>query len=147
MDKSKQNLTNLVHSDVHISRAVCNEFNIVNKLWWRWLKLILRWRWLNLILLWSQLICIFLFSLSSGPKLFDVDDGSHEGPSGSPTVHFTLIFNSFVMMQIFNEINSRKVHGERQVFSGIHTNPIFVAVIIGTFVVQVSGHYTYMYVW
>lgn len=41
------------------------------------------------------------------------------------------------MMQIFNEINSRKVHGERQVFSGIFTNPIFVAVIVGTFVVQV----------
>ena len=85
----------------------------------------------------TQPLSLSLF-VSAGHDLFDVEDGREEGPSGEATVHFTLIFNIFVMMQIFNEINSRKVHGERQVFSGIFTNPIFVAVIVGTFVVQVS---------
>lgn len=41
-------------------------------------------------------------------------------------------------MQIFNEINARKIHGERDVFSGMFTNPIFVSIIIGTIVVQVG---------
>ncbi|XP_071510337.1 plasma membrane calcium-transporting ATPase 4-like isoform X2 [Diadema antillarum] len=84
-----------------------------------------------------QLVVIFTI-LYAGPQIFDIDDGSHEGPSGAPTSHFTIIFNTFVLMQIFNEINSRKVHGERNVFSGIHTNPIFLIVIIGTLITQVS---------
>lgn len=33
-----------------------------------------------------------------------------------PSNHFTIVFNTFVMMTLFNEINSRKVHGERNVF-------------------------------
>lgn len=40
-------------------------------------------------------------------------------------------------MQLFNEINSRKIHGERNVFSGIFRNLIFCSVVLGTFVSQV----------
>ncbi|XP_038068879.1 plasma membrane calcium-transporting ATPase 2-like isoform X2 [Patiria miniata] len=83
-----------------------------------------------------QLIVIFVI-LFAGPSLFNIEDGKSGGPTGAPTVHFTLIFNTFVLMQIFNEINARKVHGERFVFSGIHTNPVFLVIIIGTLVVQV----------
>jgi len=51
------------------------------------------------------------------------------------------------MMQLFNEINSRKVHGERNVFAGISHNPVFLIIMAGTFVVQVSIRYHYkMYV-
>ena len=42
-------------------------------------------------------------------------------------------------MQIFNEINARKIHGERDVFSGIFTNPIFCGIIVGTFILQVNS--------
>jgi len=54
-----------------------------------------------------------------------------------PTQHFTVIFNTFVLMTLFNEINARKIHGERNVFSGILTNPVFYTIWIGTFVGQV----------
>ena len=37
----------------------------------------------------------------------------------APSQHFTLIFNVFVLMTLFNEINARKIHGERNVFEGI----------------------------
>ena len=40
-------------------------------------------------------------------------------------------------MQLFNEINSRKIHGERNVFSGIFHNLIFCSVVLGTFIGQV----------
>lgn len=46
------------------------------------------------------------------------------------------------MMQLFNEINARKIHGERNVFDGIFRNPIFCSIVFGTFAVQVSAHST-----
>lgn len=42
------------------------------------------------------------------------------------------------MMQLFNEINARKIHGERNVFEGIYRNPIFCSVVLGTFALQVT---------
>ncbi|KNC45963.1 plasma membrane calcium ATPase [Thecamonas trahens ATCC 50062] len=59
----------------------------------------------------------------------------------------TLIFNIFVMLQVFNEINARKVNNEWNVFEGFFTNAIFVGVIIITlilqvFLVQVGGRIT-----
>lgn len=41
-------------------------------------------------------------------------------------------------MQLFNEINARKIHGERNVFEGIYRNPIFCCVVLGTFALQVK---------
>lgn len=43
------------------------------------------------------------------------------------------------MMQLFNEINARKIHGERNVFEGIYRNPIFCSVVLGTFALQVTS--------
>ncbi|XP_071816390.1 plasma membrane calcium-transporting ATPase 1-like isoform X2 [Apostichopus japonicus] len=83
-----------------------------------------------------QIIVLFVM-LFKGPELFDVDDGIEGGISGPPTIHYTIIFNTFVLMQLFNEINARKVHGERNVFTGISKNAIFLAVVIGTFIAQI----------
>ena len=57
-----------------------------------------------------------------------------------PTEHFTIIFNVFVMMTLCNEINARKIHGQRNVFEGLATNPIFIGIWIGTFVAQVPSY-------
>ena len=42
------------------------------------------------------------------------------------------------MMTLFNEINARKIHGERNVFKGLNRNPLFIGIWIVTFVVQVA---------
>lgn len=42
------------------------------------------------------------------------------------------------MMQLFNEINARKIHGERNVFDGIFNNLIFCSIVFGTFIIQVE---------
>lgn len=42
------------------------------------------------------------------------------------------------MMQLFNEINARKIHGERNVFEGIFNNLIFCSIVFGTFIIQVK---------
>jgi magnesium-transporting ATPase (P-type) len=44
--------------------------------------------------------------------------------------HSTLIFNTFVFCQIFNEINSRKLFNELNVFSGLFENVIFCSILI-----------------
>ena len=51
--------------------------------------------------------------------------------------HYTLIFHTFVFMQIFNEINSRKLgEYEFNVFSGFFNNFLFIFIMIFTIVVQ-----------
>ncbi|KAF7208045.1 plasma membrane calcium-transporting ATPase 2 isoform X5 [Nothobranchius furzeri] len=83
-----------------------------------------------------QLVLIFTL-LFVGEQMFDIDSGRNAPLHAPPSEHYTIIFNTFVMMQLFNEINARKIHGERNVFDGIFGNPIFCSIVLGTFVVQV----------
>lgn len=83
-----------------------------------------------------KFICLF----SKGEQIFDIDSGRDAPLHSPPSEHYTLIFNTFVMMQLFNEINARKIHGERNVFDGIFRNPIFCSIVFGTFVVQVHPY-------
>ncbi|XP_046730683.1 plasma membrane calcium-transporting ATPase 4 isoform X2 [Silurus meridionalis] len=75
--------------------------------------------------------------LFAGEKIFCMDSGRNSPLHSPPSEHYTIIFNVFVMMQLFNEINARKIHGERNVFEGIHRNPIFCSVVLGTFILQI----------
>ncbi|XP_060544357.1 plasma membrane calcium-transporting ATPase 2 isoform X7 [Pantherophis guttatus] len=83
-----------------------------------------------------QLTLIFTL-LFVGEKMFTIDSGRNAPLHSPPSEHYTIIFNTFVMMQLFNEINARKIHGERNVFDGIFRNPIFCTIVLGTFAVQI----------
>ncbi|EDV24949.1 uncharacterized protein TRIADDRAFT_25320 [Trichoplax adhaerens] len=85
-----------------------------------------------------QLTVLFLI-IFYGEVLFDIKEGRANETAHSlvPTKHFTMVFNTFVQMQIFNEINARKIHGERNVLQGILKNPIFLIIFFGTIAVQV----------
>ncbi|XP_068388625.1 plasma membrane calcium-transporting ATPase 3 isoform X13 [Eschrichtius robustus] len=83
-----------------------------------------------------QLTIIFTL-LFVGELFFDIDSGRNAPLHSPPSEHYTIIFNTFVMMQLFNEINARKIHGERNVFHGIFGNPIFCTIVLGTFAIQV----------
>nr|XP_061809638.1 plasma membrane calcium-transporting ATPase 1 isoform X2 [Nerophis lumbriciformis] len=83
-----------------------------------------------------QLVIIFTL-LFAGEKMFDVDSGRNAPLRAPPSEHYTIVFNTFVLMQLFNEINARKIHGERNVFDGIFNNPIFCSIVFGTFVIQI----------
>jgi len=61
------------------------------------------------------------------------------------TRHFTVVFNTFVLMQLFNEFNSRQLQtvealreswAEWNVMRGVTKNPLFVGVMAITFVLQ-----------
>uniref|UniRef100_A0A4W5L7U8 Calcium-transporting ATPase n=1 Tax=Hucho hucho TaxID=62062 RepID=A0A4W5L7U8_9TELE len=83
-----------------------------------------------------QLTIIFTL-LFAGENFFNIDSGRNAPLHSPPSEHYTIVFNVFVMMQLFNEINARKIHGERNVFEAIYRNPIFCSVVMGTFILQI----------
>ncbi|KAL5013629.1 hypothetical protein ScPMuIL_007899 [Solemya velum] len=83
-----------------------------------------------------QLTVIFVL-LFAGDKLFDIDHGRAAELHAPATQHFTIIFNTFVMMTLCNELNARKIHGQRNIFEGLHRNPVFIGIWFGTLIGQV----------
>lgn len=61
----------------------------------------------------------------------------YDNPDYGPSRHFTYLFNVFVLLQMSNEINSRKLRDEVNVFAGVHRNWLFIGIWIGTFFIQV----------
>jgi Ca2+ transporting ATPase len=49
-----------------------------------------------------------------------------------PSVHYCMIFNTFVCMTLFNQINMRKLSNDRNVFQGIMQNPVYWWVTVVT---------------
>jgi len=62
-----------------------------------------------------------------------VEDGPTE-----KLLHYTLIFQSFVFMQLFNQINARKLEpNEFNVFKNICNNSLFFVILIMTVAIQI----------
>eukprot|EP01041_Mallomonas_annulata_P010440 gene10440-21785_t len=60
--------------------------------------------------------------------------------------HGSVIFNAFIFCQIFNEINSRVIFDDLNIFKGLSTNPIFASVILFSigaqiFLINVGGDF------
>ena len=71
----------------------------------------------------------YLFSYEL--KTFDEDWNVQNG------LHYTMIFKTYVFMQVFNEVNCRKIHeNEFNVFDGLFGNSLFLMVIGITVVTQ-----------
>ncbi|EJD74009.1 calcium ATPase [Loa loa] len=84
-----------------------------------------------------QLSILFAILFWGDKFIPDVENGRWAPLNSPPSKHFTIIFNAFVLMTLINEINSRKVHGERNVFEGLFTNPLFCIIWILTLISQV----------
>jgi len=93
-------------------------------------------------------IVVLLFIIFYGDFLFMVEsdrDLSHYEWPDNKGYHFTIFFNIFVFMQVFNSINARKLRkSEVDVFDGIFDNLLYIFIqlfiIIGQiFMVQIGG--------
>lgn len=84
-----------------------------------------------------QLAVLFAILFWGDQFIPGVTSGRWAALNSPPTKHFTIIFNAFVLMTLMNEINSRKIHGERNVAKGLFTNPIFCVIWILTLISQV----------
>lgn len=67
-----------------------------------------------------------------GKSILNLENSS----SHSNKVKNTLIFNSFVLCQIFNEFNARKPD-EKNIFGGITKNRLFMGIVALTLVLQI----------
>ena len=54
-----------------------------------------------------------------------------------PSRHYTVVITVFVMLQLFNMLNARKINDEPNIFSGIGDNPMFFAIWVGIFIIQI----------
>lgn len=53
--------------------------------------------------------------------------------------HYSIFFNVFVLLQIFNEINARKLKpSEVNVFENFFNNPLFIVILVGTIIIQLT---------
>ncbi|XP_030506261.2 putative calcium-transporting ATPase 13, plasma membrane-type [Cannabis sativa] len=84
-------------------------------------------------IMWRNLIAHALFQVTvlltlqfKGRSIFNVDE----------KVKNTIIFNTFVLCQVFNEFNARKLE-KKNIFQGIHKNKLFLGIIGVTILLQV----------
>ncbi|KAL3724809.1 hypothetical protein ACJRO7_029903 [Eucalyptus globulus] len=82
--------------------------------------------WRNVIAQATYQTAILLTLQFKGGSIFGVDEVAKR----------TLIFNAFVLCQVFNEFNARKLE-KKNVFEGIHRNKLFLGIIFMTVVLQV----------
>jgi len=93
--------------------------------------------WANMLGQATYQIAVVMFLLFAGPDILNVEEGHKVEERDENSEHYTIIFNTFVWMQLFNEMNARKLKGEVNVFKGILDNPLFYCILITTAVLQV----------
>ena len=82
--------------------------------------------WRNLIAQAFYQVAILLALEFKAQSIFSVNE----------KVKNTIIFNTFVLCQIFNEFNSRNME-KKNIFKGIHKNKLFLGIIVITIILQV----------
>jgi len=63
-------------------------------------------------------------------ETFDLEPLYSQYNDITPSRHLSIVFNMFVWMQIFNMLCARKINDEWNFLEGIHTNGMFIAVIL-----------------
>eukprot|EP01026_Neomeris_dumetosa_P031185 TRINITY_DN24753_c0_g1_i10.p1 TRINITY_DN24753_c0_g1~~TRINITY_DN24753_c0_g1_i10.p1 ORF type:complete len:1101 (+),score=168.83 TRINITY_DN24753_c0_g1_i10:61-3303(+) len=77
--------------------------------------------WKNMIGQGVYQLAVMYFLVFQGDEILGVDKD----------VQLTLVFNAFVMMQLFNQVNCRKIFGEESVLEKIFDNRWFVGILAG----------------
>ncbi|KAJ8762495.1 hypothetical protein K2173_007934 [Erythroxylum novogranatense] len=81
--------------------------------------------WTNLLAQALYQIIVLLTLQFGGESIFDV----------TKAINHTFIFNTFVLCQVFNEFNARKLE-KKNIFKGIHKNRLFVGIVGMTILFQ-----------
>ncbi|CAN0910763.1 Calcium-transporting ATPase 8, plasma membrane-type [Linum grandiflorum] len=89
--------------------------------------------WRNLLIQAAYQVSVLLTLNFQGKKLLGLQ---HDNADHANKVKNTLIFNAFVLCQIFNEFNARKPD-EKNIFRGVTKNHLFIAIVAVTLILQV----------
>lgn len=91
-------------------------------------SLISRPMWRNILFQATYQLFTLVFLLNKGPAIFNCEDGSRH--------HFTIIFNTFVFLQVFNEFNAREIGDTFDPVGSLSQSPMFLWVIAFTIIAQ-----------
>jgi len=91
----------------------------------------------NIVVQASFQLTILLGLLYSGPELLGLPYNDDDEDDPNKLKLDTMVFNTFVLLQVFNEFNARVVTNAINVFSGIFKNFIFVGILLATAAMQV----------
>lgn len=89
--------------------------------------------WRNLLIQAAYQVSVLLVLNFQGKNILNL---KHDNPAHANKLKNTLIFNAFVICQIFNEVNARKPD-EKNVFKGVTKNRLFMMIVGLTIVLQV----------
>jgi Ca2+ transporting ATPase len=95
--------------------------------------------WANMLGQAGYQIIVVMTLLFAGPNLLGLEPGNEVEAAGGMSVHYTLIFNAFVWMQLFNEVNCRNLKGEFYVCKGLFNNMIFCSILVDVCVAGVDS--------
>ena len=76
---------------------------------------------------------------SDNEEMCTIENFEKVTADSKPTQLFTMVFNAFILMTLFNEVNCRRVHGERNVVKHLASNPLFVGIWVTCLALQVAG--------
>lgn len=80
---------------------------------------------------------LFGYTYDANVPFFIIDPINGTFTSTEKTEHYSIIFHTFVFMQIFNELNARKIGAtEYNIFHGFFNNFLFLGIVLGTIIVQ-----------
>ncbi|TYJ20831.1 hypothetical protein E1A91_A08G023900v1 [Gossypium mustelinum] len=88
--------------------------------------------WRNLLIQAIYQVTVLLVLNFDGKKILHLE---HESKEHAKRVKNTLIFNAFVLCQIFNEFNARKPE-EVNIFRGLSKNYLFIGIVAITIILQ-----------
>jgi Ca2+ transporting ATPase len=85
-------------------------------------------------------IAILGFILFKGPQVFGIPSSIGVSDWNDETgKHYSIFFNVFVLMQVFNEINARKLKSEEyNVFEDFFNNKLFLIIVVSTIIIQLT---------
>ena len=58
-------------------------------------------------------------------------------PGAGASIHHTMVFNTFVMMQLFNQLNARQIKDTGSIWDNIDDAVLFKWVVSGEFLLQI----------
>ncbi|KAN0031465.1 hypothetical protein ACTFIV_005329 [Dictyostelium citrinum] len=100
--------------------------------------LITRSMWKNIIGQAALQLAVLFTILYQGHNIFNHFIPAAADPIGKNGMHhYTLVFNCFVFLQLFNEINARVLGSRTNPFKNFFNNPIFIVVMLFTLGVQI----------
>jgi len=79
-------------------------------------------------------LSVLAWLLGPAPDLLGIP---HHIAGDGPSIHHTLVFNTFVMMQLFNQLNARQINDADGVLDNIESETLFAWVLCSEFVLQV----------